>query len=686
MSALLATGTASKITASGLRIALYGGGVFVDAASGGNITLDQGATVTLLGGGGLQALRAVGAGSTITGNGITVSTVSGTSGVTGDVVGAYGTTGGTVDLSDSIFNISSAGGGVTGLLMDHGSTLMATNVAVSLAATGGDAGIKVLSGSTATVTGGSVTLTSANSGETGLMVNGGTLTATNVPVSVTAPMSSGVALSGGSLEIDGSSITSSGNGSVGFIVGGAAGSQSTLELENTTVSSTAESFAMRSAGANIDITVDNSTVLDNDGVLLTAQDSSITAFNAMGSLLSGAILTGSGTTTNVTLQGSDWQVTGDSNVTRLINDASDIHFAAPTGDPALPGSYKAIVTGSYAGLNGATIEINTYLGGDGSPSDRLIINGGSATGATNLVVHNTSGGGAETVANGIEVVEAINGGTTAPGAFMLFGEELREGAFDYRLYRGGFDGSSPDDWFLRSTLIAPVPPVTPPEPPPAPPTPPPVTPPEPPPAPPTPPPTPPVPPPAPPPIKPPPISPPPPPPVTPPPLTPPPTPPPTPTTPPVPAPTTPPSPPSSSLPPVPPPLTPPPGTSYPIIGPEIATYGVVQPIARQMGLTALGTLHERIGSTLATENGVADDEGWGHSAWGRFFGEQIDNHYRAFADPGPAATCSVCRPGLIYGKTGGPTIATSPAPTLPTLGAMSTSMGWSPTPRRRATF
>ena len=37
----------------------------------------------------------------------------------------------------------------------------------------------------------------------------------------------------------------------------------------------------------------------------------------------------------------------------------------------------------------------------------------------------------------------------------------------------------------------------------------------------------------------------------------------------------------------------PPGT-YPIIGPELATYGVVQPIARQMGLTTLGTLHERL--------------------------------------------------------------------------------------------
>jgi hypothetical protein len=38
----------------------------------------------------------------------------------------------------------------------------------------------------------------------------------------------------------------------------------------------------------------------------------------------------------------------------------------------------------------------------------------------------------------------------------------------------------------------------------------------------------------------------------------------------------------------------PPGI-WPIIGPELATDGVVQPIARQMGLQTLGTLHQRIG-------------------------------------------------------------------------------------------
>jgi outer membrane autotransporter protein len=59
----------------------------------------------------------------------------------------------------------------------------------------------------------------------------------------------------------------------------------------------------------------------------------------------------------------------------------------------------------------------------------------------------------------------------------------------------------------------------------------------------------------------------------------------------------------------------------------------VQPIARQLGLTTLGTLHERIGDTLTVANAGADSGGSNRPDWGRFFGEQIDNRYQAFADP-----------------------------------------------------
>jgi outer membrane autotransporter protein len=243
------------------------------------------------------------------------------------------------------------------------------------------------------------------------------------------------------------------------------------------------------------------------------------------------------------------------------------------GTNTAPGT--VLTTTSYTGAGG-TIAMNTFLGADGSPSDKLIINSGSATGNSFLRITNAGGPGAETVANGIPVVLAINGGTTTPGAFTLAGE-VRGGAFDYDLFRGGLGGSSPNDWFLRSTfIVGPIPPE-----------------------------------------------------------------------PPILPPILPPEPPSQVL---------PPGV-FPIIGPEIATYGVVQPIARQLGMTTLGTLQDRVGDTsFAAITGTscpADSDtrdgilrkapvkaptdcfnaGWGPSVWGRVLGQQVDNRYTAFADP-----------------------------------------------------
>jgi hypothetical protein len=153
----------------------------------------------------------------------------------------------------------------------------------------------------------------------------------------------------------------------------------------------------------------------------------------------------------------------------------------------------------------------------------------------------------QTTANGILVVKAINGATTASGAFTLGNPELRAGAFDYRLFQGGLNGSDPNDWFLRSIFVEEAPPTP---------------------------------------------------------------------------------------------------MLAPIIGPELATYGVVQPIARQMGLTTLGTFHERVGDAAADAaclNATLDSvaitkapvlqSNCRPAVWGRLFGQQIDNHYQALADP-----------------------------------------------------
>ena len=81
------------------------------------------------------------------------------------------------------------------------------------------------------------------------------------------------------------------------------------------------------------------------------------------------------------------------------------------GTGTAPGT--VLTTTNYIGTGG-TIALNTFLGTDGSPSDKLVVNGGSATGSSFLRITNVGGPGAQTVANGIQVVQATNGGTTAP--------------------------------------------------------------------------------------------------------------------------------------------------------------------------------------------------------------------------------------------------------------------------------
>ena len=288
-----------------------------------------------------------------------------------------------------------------------------------------------------------------------------------------------------------------------------------------------------------------------------------------GTLRAGAPNTFSSSAATTVASGGTLDLNGFGQTLDRLTNGSLVNMG--TGTP--PGT--SLFVTNYTGTGG-TIAMNAFLGGDGSTSDTLVTRL-TATGNTLLRITNAGGPGAETVADGIRVVRSARG-TTDPGAFTLANPELRAGAFDYDLFRGGLDPSnSPNDWFLRSSFV-----VGPPEPglPPIPPI----------------------------------------------------------------------------LPTDPPPQTLPPGL-YPIIGPEIATYGVVQPIARQLGMTTLGTLHDRIGDTslnaitgapCVADGGAPDgiyrkvpvkaptdcvNAGWGPSVWGRVLGQQIDNHYGAFADP-----------------------------------------------------
>ncbi|WP_172604482.1 autotransporter outer membrane beta-barrel domain-containing protein [Pseudomonas fluorescens] len=182
-----------------------------------------------------------------------------------------------------------------------------------------------------------------------------------------------------------------------------------------------------------------------------------------GSTVTGSAFTAPGSVSNLTLANNSlWRMTGNSNVTNLVNDPSLIDFSAPVG-----GVFKTLTVNNYSG-DGA-IGLNTFLASDGSPSDKLIIDGGTATplptGNTALLIRNardasgTLGRGALTTGNGILVVDAINGATTSANAFRLGGRAIA-GPYEYTLQRASVDGSNGEAWYLRSTA-EPTPPAPP---------------------------------------------------------------------------------------------------------------------------------------------------------------------------------------------------------------------------------
>src|SRR5471030_498017 len=119
---------------------------------------------------------------------------------------------------------------------------------------------------------------------------------------------------------------------------------------------------------------------------------------------------------------------------------------------------QLVVTGNYIGQN-ARIALNTVVGPDNSASDRLVINGGNASGSSMLLVTNIGGTGAATVADGIQVVQAANGATSALGAFSL-PASIKAGAYSYYLAKGGVTAGTSESWYLRNT-VAPAPVVPP---------------------------------------------------------------------------------------------------------------------------------------------------------------------------------------------------------------------------------
>ena len=476
------------------------------------------------------------------------------------VVGGMGT--GTLVIQNGGTVISSAGGGSIGLVAGSTGTVTVTGPG-SIWDNSPGGGLNVGSSGTGT-------LTIANGG----MVINNTTPAANIgnragstgTVTVTGPGSTWSNSSGVNIGNFGTGTLTIANGGLvtgPIVIATNAGAIGTLNIgagagnppaAPGTLTATSVAFGAGTGTINFNHTsadyVFAPTISGDGTVNVLAGTTTLTGANSYsgatnvnaGTLRAGAPNTFSPNSAVTVASGGTLDLNGFSQTVPGVTNAGLVNMGSGTA----PGT--VLTTTSYTGAGG-TIAMNTFLAGDGSPSDKLVINGGTATGMTGLMIHNSGGPGAETFGNGIQVVSAINGGATAPGAFTLAGE-ARAGAFDYDLFRGGIAGSSPNDWFLRSTFVVgpgPEPPIPP-------------------------------------------------------------------------------------FPVDPPPAQLPPGT-WPIIGPELATYGVVQPISRQLGLQTLGTMQQRIGDTLTLSNTGGQGNGVARADWARFFGQGIDNRYEAFADP-----------------------------------------------------
>lgn len=550
-------GAGSRLQTQNARITTHGDGAI-------GVKVSQGASASIVGGsittngadtaaiGGADAVRATDADSSISLSGTSVRTTN------INAVGLHAMTGGAIAATDAA--VATQGKNAFGVSAGDAGGVTLTNTAV---ATSGDAAFGVRAGDAGTVqiAGGSIETTGAAAhGVTA--VNGGDLTISGAAVAAKGAGSSAiylagseanaVSITGGSLSAaDGAIVLSEGGTGVVSIGGGAVfdpavvNGRPLLAQVSDDAAGVASDLTLNIAdmpSLTGDIVVDASTLVYNlsnsswtgDQRLIgsgSATSASLTAAQWTGDLLAdlgntadvsltqGSLWTGlARNAADITIDAnSAWNLAGDSSATGAVTNAGVIQFLARQD------GYSTLTVGGYAGGAGNRIGFNTYLGGDASPTNLLVINGGQASGTTTILVNNTGGPGAQTADDGIRLVQVAGGGATTVDAFTL-GQRVVAGAYEYQLFRGG--DSDPNDWFLRSHIKNENPN----------------------------------------------------------------------------------------------------GPDIPIYRPETPLYAPVPAIARQMALSTLGTLHERVGGQ---ENlrGSAEQRTHVNGAWGRLFGGRLDNRW-----------------------------------------------------------
>ena len=175
------------------------------------------------------------------------------------------------------------------------------------------------------------------------------------------------------------------------------------------------------------------------------------------------LLTGDngGYTAATTVAGGTLAVTGTLGGAVAVNGGARLEGTGRVGSVTNAGivapgrdGFGTLTVAGYTG-SGGRLEIEAALGGDGSQTDLLVVNG-ATTGSTAIDVVNRGGLGAQTV-TGIKIVDvtgASDGLFTLNGDYVFQGDQaLIAGAYGYRLYKNGVTTAADGDWYLRSSLL-----------------------------------------------------------------------------------------------------------------------------------------------------------------------------------------------------------------------------------------
>jgi outer membrane autotransporter protein len=292
----------------------------------------------------------------------------------------------------------------------------------------------------------------------------------------------------GGTQIDGGTVAVAADNALGAASGGVAFDGGTLQLGQSVDLANTRAITLNAGGGTIDTQSFSSTLAQPvsgvGGLTKTGAGNlvlnGVNTYGGATNVATGALAVGDAAHTDAALNGggattvASGAVLGGyggvngavtNNGTIVVANALPAFAAGANGDFTINGSLvnaglvqvggegvgnQLIVNGNYIGQNG-TLGLNTVLAEDGAASDRLVLNGGTASGATGLQIKNIGGAGAQTTADGIEVIQAGNGATTAASAFML-AAPVKAGAYSYFLAKGGVTPGSADNWYLRNTV------------------------------------------------------------------------------------------------------------------------------------------------------------------------------------------------------------------------------------------